>query len=302
MKTKTQAQGQEEEIEEPAPAAEEPLEQQGEPPTTDDLEVDLSEDIDLGDGKKLPPAAPPDKTKKPNRFKLLKQENSELLRQLAELRGQVTGLGQQRQQQPQGEQQPDPLERRLEGLEDQRQGLLTQLSAQGLSKDDGDRLMRQYRKVEREIRETDVVMAARKMGLQPPQRQDPQAVERQILNSEFPQVFGDPYLRAAAEAEMTRLVTKLRKPMSLATAREAAQRVMRNEGLVRPPPNENDKRKLSSVSGSAGGAGGGGGQNFKPSRLQLNAARAYTAHLPDMRDKDRVKKWVKEVGKPSGLV
>lgn len=290
------------------PTPEEEIEPQEEAPKP--LEVDLSEDAD--------DAEPEDKSGKPpkkerresfrrdtmeaaRRAQAAEERAAALERQVAELRGHVQGIQQvvPRQAQADDDENPsDPAMAEVLGIREQQNGILQQLRAQGITQEETNRLTRQFNKLDqkRRFKETEIVVSRRQMQGPSPQQLQEETDNRQLA-AEFPDVFGDPAKMRRAQAELIDMV-RAGKPYNIATAREAASKVRGPQRRV-PAVNEADKARFTSVPAQAGGAPAG---RFQPNRLQLSAARAYTSHMPDMSDEERVRVWAKNVGKKHGLI
>lgn len=270
------------------------------------LEVDLSEDA--GGDEPEARADRPSKKERREEFRreTLREVGEErarreaLERQVAQLQGQLHGFvaaqPQQQRQAPQ-EEAGDP---EVEGLWDQQQGIMQQMrNTPNMTEAEVTRLTKQFRQLDNKRRAKEAQHAVRTAMAQVPAGASQEDIDGRILAAEFPDVINDPEKRLRAQAEMVALM-KTGKPYGLATAREAAAKV-RGPGRRVPPANPADAAKFTSQSSQAGGSGGGN-QKFAPSRLQLSAARAYTAHRQDLSDEDRVRVWAKDVGKKHGLI
>jgi len=221
-------------------------------------------------------------------------------RELAELRGHVQGLRSVSQQQPAN--QAPPEEAQIEQLWEQQQTLLLQSKNPDISDDDRKRVIAQYRRLDRERRKLELKVDSRDVL---PQQEGPNEYDigAQVLRSEFPKILGDYALNLEAQAETAKLERKYRRKVDLEMAREACRIVAQRNGLMRTPtaPNPAAQARYSGVPGQAGAASGGNA-GAKPSKLLWNNAMAYSAHLPNLTDDQKWKRWVKEVGKPEGHV
>jgi hypothetical protein len=278
-------------------------------PTTDQVTIDLN-DVDDDDGPDKGASADAPEGRKGRRAQTREikerarksEERVETLeRQLAELRGAVSV----RQQQPvfmPAPTQTDPLEAELESLEQQQQLLLHSVQNPNSSQEDVDKASKQWRKLERQRRELEVNSVLSKR--QPQNDVSEERIANQMLVSEFPEVFvNNEPMRLRAMAEMTDMLAR-GKPKSIATAREACERVLTAAGLRKgkaPAPSASQQSRYTSVPSRAGTASSASGQ-YTPTQNVLRTARAYTSHIENLSDEERVRKWVREVGKPNGLV
>lgn len=131
-----------------------------------------------------------------------------------------------------------------------------------------------------------------------------EAIQTRILQNEFPDIYANPVLRAHAAAEFELLVHNFRRPRnSSATAREALMNIrQRITRPTAPAPTDNQKARYTSTPGRAGAPTNGSSGEITLTRAQMNAARGFTQHLNDLSDKQRAAIWIREVGKPSGLI
>jgi len=272
------------------------------------LEVDLSEDDDGDDGA----PEPKEEGRRERRrrrvreldaeLKREREERQKLERQLAEISGKVTGLQTGLQalprQQPAAE-ESDPLQTEIDGIEAQQRAILLQLRSGQLADDVAEKLASQHSQLEKKRRKLEFQQFSRESGggEAAPSRTD---YENQMLAAEFPEVFGDPVRLQEAKTELIRLNRTRGLPINYATAKLAAKAVQDRYTRKAPPPSEAEKAKHAAEPGRAGAAGGG--TRFVPTKLHLNAARAYTSHMEGLSDEERVKIWAKKVGKPRGLI
>lgn len=274
-----------------APAANEPREQA--PPERPKLEVDLGEDG--GDDRK---------TRRGRMRELretLKTERTareNLEKQIAELQGHVRGLGQFQQQtredprQREADPDSDPVEVQINGYWAQQQAILAQLRNPEVSGNEASKLEKEWQKLDRKRVALISQHAVAPMINQRPQESD-EAHANRILRADFPEVFENEVRRQEAILELHKLVER-GAPVSLATARRAAQLVKDRYVRRAPTPTAAEKAKHTS---SPGRAAGSAGSKFAPSKLQLNSAKAFTAHLDDLSDEQRVRIWAKKVGR-----
>lgn len=228
----------------------------------------------------------------------------EMSRQLAEINGRMS---QQAQQQPQYVQVPPPVPEQTEEeaaiatIEETQRAINAAVGNPQLSEAQVQALTKEWNKHERKKNEL-IAKAVIKREMSSQQMSD-ETIQTRILQNEFSHIYANPVLRASASTEMEYLCYNLGRPRNAATAREALQRV---HARLQPPrtaaPTDAQRSKYTSTPGRAGASAGGNGSHFTPTKAQLNAARGYTAHLNDLTDEERVRKWVKDVGKPTGLV
>lgn len=277
-----------------------------ETPAEEKLTVDLTEDDDAGDDTADEKQASPQDRKAKRGYarqmrealKDKKDEIETLRREMAELRGRVSAQPVY-QPAPQYQPQEDPGSRELKSIRDQQSTILRAIQSQGITSQEIERLNDQWHELN--DRRTEIIS---RRG-QAPAAQGPsqEQIAGQILAAEFPEIYNDTALLKAAEAEMLNLTQRQRKPVSIVTAREALRRVADREGLGRkaPAPTAAQQSKYAAVSARAG-ANGAGSNTYTPDKNTLALARAYTKHLPNLDDAERVRKWVKEVGRPAGLM
>lgn len=268
------------------------------------LTVDISDDDDGEDKGQQQGAAPDRPVRHKSDWRRMKeryeQDVAELRRELAEVRGRISAPQPQPQAAP-VRQETDPVEAEIVGLSRQQDFILKAINAGTLGEGDQTNAVEEWRRLDRKRR----ALEYRKdnAAAQAPQVQTEDQMIGQLLRMEFPQVFDDDELRTRAEAEMLALM-KRGRAKSLATGREACQRVAkRSTGLFGQPPAPTDaeRARYSSVSSRAGSNGANGSQ-YTPNKQVLELARSYTSHREGLSDGDRVKIWVREVGKPAGLV
>ncbi len=275
--------------------------------TADDakrIEVDLSEDRD--DDEPNAAATENEGTRKSRReqfreFRETTRRSEERAaaaeRQLAELRGRVDAMSTRTADN--GQPRTDPQEEQIDGLWRQQQLLLAQIRNPSTADTEAEKLQTEWRKLDRQRRKMELKVDAKDVipASDAPSQRD---YENQILASEYPRVFNDTVAMEEARVEMMKLVRQ-GKPVSIVTAREAAKRVDERTFGRRPaPPTDSERARHTSVPGQAGS--NGGRQTFSPSSTQLRTARAFTAHLPDISDEERVRIWANKVGKKHGLV
>jgi hypothetical protein len=230
-----------------------------------------------------------------------RQRAQALEREVAELRGRLSVPMPQQQIRPTG---PDPVETEIEGLWEQQQLILRSIQAPNATQAEVDRATEQWRKLERQRQKLTVKQALRESGAGPEDEEAAQdRVVNQLLRSEFPEIFNSAPMVNRALAEMQELMQVRGRPKSPALAREACERVAERYGLRRPKPaapTESQQARYTSVPSRAGTSGSASG-TYTPSLNALRTARAYTKHLPDLSDEERVRRWYLEVGKPNGL-
>lgn len=272
-------------------------------------DLDEADDGPISSGD-LGGADPLDRKGKRSQWRELKEERerdrqraAQLEREVAELRGQLSARPQyitQQQQQPSG---PDPAETEIDGLWDQQQLLLRSIQAPNATQSDVDKATEAWRRLERQRQGLIVRQAVREHGGRGESEEAAQdRVVNQMLKSEFPEIFGNPPMVNRAIAEMQELMMTRGKPKSPAVAREACERVMERFGLRKgkvPAPSEAQQSRYTSVSSRAGASSSSG--TYTPSLNHLRTARAYTSHIPDLSDEERVARWYRAVGKPNGL-
>lgn len=269
--------------------------------------VDLADLEEDGDGQPQTPEA--DRKGRRQERRELKQALAEERRQRTELEGRLRAI-ETRTSQPQ---QPvyvpqqaapavDPVQGELDGLQETQNAITLALSSNAkLSDQQVANLQSQWHRLERQKQQVLVDARIREMGVSP-QSQDPQQAERQLLQSEWPEVYADPVARTMAQARAIEIKGQRPSLTWFAAAREACKRVASERGLRQeapPAPTNGQKAKLSAVP-SRGGQGGG--NHYTPTKQEMSAARAYTQHLPDLDDTARFRKWAKDVGVPAGLI
>lgn len=287
-----------------------------EPEVTPSAEGQISIDLNDVDEEEEPAktgagaqAIPEDRKGRRAQFRELKQAKVAaeerylaLERQVAELRGRLSipaapALGGQPQQ------PVDPFEDEIESLFDQQQMLLQAIS-QATSDAQVKERSEQWRKLDKKRRALEIQQHLNRTGVgqQRSNGADPIQVANQLLQSEFPEVFQSEPMRKRAEAELEELVSR-GKPHSIATAREAAERILERYQLRKgkpPAPTAAEQARYTSVSSRAG-ANGSGSSNYVPSQNVLRTARAWSKHLPDLSDEERVRLWIQKVAKPGGI-
>lgn len=278
-------------------------------PTSDKVAIDLNDLEDDEPEQRAQPERTENRKGRRAQFREMREaankkdeQIQQLTREMAELRGQMSARQQQVQFIPQQTQQMDPVEAEISSIERQQQMILRAVAG-AANQQEAEQGSQEWRALERKRRALEIQQAMASTSRQ----QDPTATEdrvvNQMLRAEFPEIMGDGPMRGRAMAEMEELLSR-GKPRSIATAREACERVAERHGLRKqkaPPPSANAQARYTSVPSRAGTNGSASGQ-YVPSQNVLRTARAYTKHLPDMSDEDRVRKWVREVGKPNRIV
>lgn len=199
---------------------------------------------------------------------------------------------------------PDPGEGEIESLWEQQQMILKAIQSPASTQADVDKATEQWRRIERRRQGLIVRQAMREHGA--PQDDGTAAEDKivnQLLRADFPEVFANPAMVTRAIGEMQDLMAR-GKPKSPAVAREACERVMERFGLRRgrpAAPSEAERAKYTAVPSRAGQGASASG-TYTPTPLVLRSARAYTSHLPDLSDEERVRKWARDVGRPQGLL
>jgi hypothetical protein len=270
------------------------------------VSIDLA-DLDEPDEQSSKQESTQDRKARRSQWRELKSDRDSARSELEALKARLAAVEQRGYQAPQAPAQPyrpqeeakDPNESKLESIWEHQQALLQQLNTLPPGQDDrANKLTTQWRKLERERRELEVDIAiSRREASAPPVDQERQMAQV-VLRSEYPEIFSDPALKMRAQAELLTLIRQGR-PDSLALAREACERVSPKK--VTRQPTDAEKARYTSVASRAGASGASQG-NFVPTTMQLRTARGYTKHLPDLTDEERLKKWIREVGKPEGLV
>jgi len=286
----------EEAVEELEPAA----------PAEGTLAVNLDDDDDDAPGAE-PAAEPEGRRARRGRFVSgLKSElatereaRQRLENQIAELRGRVSAIRQPAYQAPAAESEPYAAE--IDSYDAQLSGLLTQIRAPGITEEVAEKLADQYRKIDRQKRRLEI----RQFNEMEKAISEPSArIEREneILNSEFPDITGDPIKLDEAALELKKLTHGPRKlPHNLATARIAAKLVQARYARTKPPLSASDASRFTAESGRAS-ASAASSSTFTPSKNHISWARAYTSHREGLTDEQRVKIWAKEVGRPNKLI
>jgi hypothetical protein len=273
------------------------------------LSIDLSEDDEEPEAALgAPTNTPEDRKSRRAQFREMKESKrrteeryTALEREVAELRGRLSAP---QAPAPVYRQEPaaDPIEAEIDSLWQQQQILLRSMQSTQTPESQVEKDSNTWRQLERKRRALEIKQV---VGETP--RQDTGVTEErianQLLTSEFPEIFNNEAMRLRAMAEMQDLMGRVGKPKSIATAREACERVMDRHGLRKskaPPPTAAEQARYTSVPSRAGAAGGGTG-NYTPSKNVLANARGYTSHLKDLTDEERVRKWIKEIAKPNGI-
>jgi len=259
--------------------------------------VDLSEDEDDES-----PGEPTDRKGKRQHFRQLreglnaeKERNTRLERELAELRGRVSSIQQAPAPAQQQREEADPIDAEMDGIEAQQEALVAQMRDQNISEERFDKLKKQYKQLGRKL----VGLAAQKVQREQAPAVDPVAYENQMLQAEFPDVFGDPVKLQEAKTELMKL-RRAGKPINIVTAREAASIVAKRYRRPTVEPSAADRARHTSVPSRPGASGASA--SWSPTKAQYSAAMAFTAHLDNLSTEERLKVWVKKVGKPHGLV
>lgn len=230
------------------------------------------------------------------------REMTELRTQLAEMRGQIAARRETPAHAPApAADRPDPVKQQIRALRDQGQALLTMISV-AQNADEQRKLIEQYHDIE----EQRVGLIAESRA--PKQREapalTPDTVNYMTLAGEFPEIYDNDELRLEAQVEMAKLMRRHHKPRSLATAREACQRVAAANGIGRkiPAPTDAERSRYSSVPARGTGSNGAS-SSYQPNKYQLSMARAFTAHIPDLSDQERFIHWMRATkAKETGLL
>lgn len=231
-----------------------------------------------------------------------RQRATALEREVAELRGRLSAqpVYVPQQQQAQG---PDPAEAEIDSLWSQQQMLLRSIQSPNATQKDVDEATESWRKIERQRQRLIIKQETRGSATAETEEAQQDRVVNQLLRADFPEIFASPPMVNRAIAEMQELMLTRGKPKSPAVAREACERVLERFGLRKgkaPVPTASEQARYTSVPSRAGSASSASG-TYTPSTNVLRTARAYTNHLKDLSDEERVKKWVREVGRPNGL-
>lgn len=290
-------------------AAEEqrPDQQQQDPVEPEKLRVDVSEDQDDEGEEKAQAASPEERRdrrrqwrearqKERERYSALEENYKGLERRIAEL---TTRLAQpQPQQALQPREQADPASAEIEAISEQQGDLLALINGSpSATPEQLQRWSARWRALDN--KRVDLLVGRRvAQSGRSQQQEDPRASEdrfvAQTLQAEFPEIYASQALSLKAQAEMVELMERHGKPRSLATAREACERVSPRRRAA--PPTANEQARYTAVPSRAG-TGGGSSNMVTPSLAQMRTARAYTSHLPDLSDEERFRRWWKEVGK-----
>ena len=194
----------------------------------------------------------------------------------------------------------DPLDTELKNIEAQKDGLLTAIQALPQNDPRVPRLAELWQQLQDrrdDIRDEKKEAKKEAKRQRAPEHEEQRRQNIQLtLEAEFPQVYSDEELRLRAQAEFAGL-RKRGKPDGLATAREACQRAMGKSGVGRPIPGPTDleRTRYSGIPARAGTQGGSAGQ-WVPNRFEISTARAFTKHMPDLSDEERVRMWAKMTG------
>lgn len=258
------------------------------------------------------PAPREERTREPKRhrsdWRKMKEAHeaqiAEMRAKLAELTGQLGAIRERTAHAPPPPaEKPDPAKQEIRAVRDQQQALLGMISA-AQTVEEQRRLTEQYHDLdEKRIALISESRTPKKDREQP--EITPDTVSYMTLAGEYPEIYDDPDLRLEAQVEMAKLMRKHHKPRSIATAREACQRVMAANGLGRkiPAPTDTERSRYSSMPARGGTASNGAASAYQPSKYQLSMARAYTAHLPDLSDQERFVHWVRATkAKENGLL
>lgn len=193
----------------------------------------------------------------------------------------------------------DPLDAEIASIEEQQQVLMQAIQAPGQAQENVQRLYQSWRKMETQRRrlETKQVLAAEKQTAGPGPEQDEDRYIKGALAAEFPGVWGNQVMMLRAQAEMQDLMNR-GKPRGLETAREACRRVLGRSGQGQRPPGPSDleRSRHAGIPARAGVAGNGSGNQYQPNKFEMNLARAFTKHKPDLSDEERWRTWAKATG------
>lgn len=228
-------------------------------------------------------------------FSEMRKQNETLLRELQEMRRQPA-------QQPRAAEPAkdagDARKAEVRAVRQQQQVVLNMI-AHAPSEEEKNKLIEQYQDLDE--KRIALVAAA---NAPKPQQLTPDQIAYHTLAMEFPDIYADEDLRMEADVEMRKLMKRYHKPYNIATAREALERVMRSNGLGGrkvPAPTDVERARFSGV--SPRGTAGGSSSNYQPSKFQMNLARAFTAHMPDLSDQERFVHWMRATkAKESGLL
>lgn len=287
-----------------------PQEKQDEGSEKKPLSVDLSEDAEPDDKPETQQqgkSRAPDPRRKSD-WRQFKEQHEQTIADLrrqseqstAELRRQMESLQRyQPQQQPQARQGED-LETQIQELWDQQQVVLSGVGPDATA-EQRSRASNLWRKLDRQRRalegkaDTPAARADSDSGGIPAENQR----LNEYVQDEFPEISGDQSLALEAEAELLRILRQPGRVKSRATVREACERVKTRHNIGRkvPGPTDLERSRYGSTPARAGANGGGNGQHFSPNKMQLSLARAFTSHLPDLEDEERVRIWARNARK-----
>lgn len=171
--------------------------------------------------------------------------------------------------------QKDETEERINALMEKRQRTLMLIRTSVGDENATAALARESQEIEGEIQNLRMDRAIRRHMAE---NQQPSVnVEMRILQSETPQVYSDPGIKAWAQGEFSRLVRN-GAPGTIDTARKANQAALRAFGLARGPapvPSSSQRRAVGGMSSGGGGGTTPSGKVKLPKSLRkIAAARA----------------------------
>lgn len=273
------------------------------PPERPQVAVDLSEPDDEGDEQQ---AAPETKKARREQTRDFRRQREEFKRQLGDYERRLNELQSQiargQPQTPAQQQQPaDPYDPQIAALTTQYDALVLAIQAPGQSQEQVMKLVDQARKLEDQrnrLRMRQEWQAMRSEGGEEG-GQGGDSYIKQAMAAEFPQVFANEALRTRALAEAADLVHNKKRPWSLETARESAQRALAAFGMGGkiPQPTPVDRARLSGVPSRAGANGGGTGGVYNPPPFEMSMAKAWVKGRPGadtMTDEEVWRTWSRE--------
>lgn len=235
--------------------------------------------------------------KSTERVKELEERDSKRERELAELRGELGALRQQRQAPPSPADGKDDFDRRLDSVYDKQTNTYAAAQAEIKAGTWTEDRQRYYERIARDIEtEKSQIHAEKVLASREPARRQEQA--QQVWVQKYPEVYQNPRAYQYAEATFKRRLSML-GPGEQATNEmvdEAMGEAMTQFKLgSRRAPTASEKSRLAGIPSS--GAGGGGrsdppGITMTP-ELRRMALAAYD-HLPEA---EALKAWANKTGK-----
>lgn len=302
-----------EEDEQQAPAGAEPG--APEPPASGPPTIKVGDEADDDDDGPDVAARPGQAGEKPGRrgqfgamkrsLKDAESKYAALEREVHELRGRVSAP------QPvvvregaRQEQQTDPAEAKIDGIQAQQEAVLSALATPGLPADQQDKFRKQWYKLDRQRYEAvaDAAAARQRPQQQVTANDMEMAAASAALQADFPKVFESEYYRQLAIAETNRIAGEKRQRPGLAHAREAAALIYARNGLgvVRTPPASAEQRARYESSPTRPATAPK--DTWTPNKQQYKLAMAFTEHRKGLTDEQRVRAYYNEVLKPAKLV